>query len=177
MSEMTDGSGPEPAELLTDGAPQGTEARAGQQPPTAQRPSLPPDSDETGPAGRPHDRRHQRRWVPLIAGLLALLLGLAYIIEGFRTRVLYSHLTHPLHKLTEIAPGLLSIVPRVADVIIGLMLLMLSHGLRRRKRRAWEGVILLLALSVLTQAVLPGRHLLPAAGAVVLLVILWFYRK
>jgi lysylphosphatidylglycerol synthetase-like protein (DUF2156 family) len=72
-----------------------------------------------------------------MAALLALLIGLTYILEGFRTRVLYSHLKHPLHRLTEIAPGLLSIVPRVADVIIGLLLLMLSHGLRRRKRRAW----------------------------------------
>jgi lysyl-tRNA synthetase, class II len=177
MSEMTDGGGPEPAELLADGAAQGTQARAGQQPPTAQRPSLPPDPGETGPAGRPHDRRHQRRWVPLIAGLLTLLLGLAYIIEGFRTRVLYSHLTHPLHKLTEIAPGLLSIVPRVADVIIGLMLLMLSHGLRRRKRRAWEGVVLLLGLSVVTHAVQPGRHFVTVAITLAVIVVLWCFRK
>ena len=51
---------------------------------------------------------------------------------------------------------MLAIVPRVADVIIGLLLLMLSHGLRRRKRRAWEGVTLLLAFSVVTHAVLPA---------------------
>jgi len=126
---------------------------------------------------RPPDRRHQRRWVPVVAALLAFLIGLTYVIEGFRTRPIYSHLKHSVHRLNEIAPGLLSILPRVADVIIGLLLLMLSHGLRRRKRRAWEAVILLLALSVLTHAVLPGRHLVPAAGAVVLLVILWFYRK
>src|SRR5258708_39090960 len=126
---MTDGSGPE------------TAARAHE------------------PGARPPDRRHQRRWVPVTAALLALLIGLSYIIEGFRTRVLYSHLKHPLHRLTEIAPGLLSIVPRVADVIIGLLLLMLSHGLRRRKRRAWQGVVLLLAASGVVHAVAPGRHL------------------
>ena len=128
-------------------------------------------------ASRPPDRRHQRRWVPVTAGIVAFLIGLAYIIEGFRTRVIYSHLKHPLHRLTEIAPGLLAIVPRVADVIIGLLLLMLSHGLRRRKRRAWEGVMLLLAFSVVTHAVLPGRHLVPAVVTVALLVVLWFYRK
>jgi lysyl-tRNA synthetase, class II len=129
------------------------------------------------PATRPPDRRHQRRWVPVTAGIVAFLLGLAYIIEGFRTRVIYSHLKHPLHRLTEIAPGVLAILPRVADVIIGLLLLMLSHGLRRRKRRAWEGVTLLLALSVVTHAVLPGRHIVPAVATVALLAILWFYRK
>jgi lysyl-tRNA synthetase class 2 len=171
MSEMTDSSEPEPVELLTDGAEPGTEARA------AQRPAIPPDPEETEPAGRPHDRRHQRRWVPVTAALLALVLGLAYIIEGFRTRVLYSHLTHPLHKLTEIAPGLLSIVPRVADVIIGLMLLMLSHGLRRRKRRAWEGVVLLLGLSVVSHAVQPGRHLITLVITLAVIAVLWFFRK
>src|SRR5215831_5683557 len=129
------------------------------------------------PAARPPDRRHQRRWVPVTAALLALLIGLAYIIEGFRTRVLFEHLKHPLHRLTEIAPGVLAIVPRVADVIIGLLLLMLSHGLRRRKRRAWEGVMLLLAFSVLTHAILQGRRIVPAVVTVALLVVLWFYRK
>jgi lysyl-tRNA synthetase class 2 len=129
------------------------------------------------PATRPPDRRHQRRWVPVTAALLALLIGLAYIIEGFRTRVLYRHLEHPLHRLTEIAPGVLTIVPRIADVIIGLLLLMLSHGLRRRKRRAWQGVVLLLAASVVIHFLPVGKHLVGAIPAVVLLVILWFYRK
>jgi lysyl-tRNA synthetase, class II len=168
MSEMSDSSGPEPTELVMDGAVDDTDA------PAAQGSSHPPE-----PAGRPPDRRHERRWVPFTAGLLALLLGLAYIIEGFRVRVLYSHLAHPLHKVTEIAPGLLSLVPRVAEVIIGLMLLMLSHGLRRRKRRAWEAVLLLLGISVVLHAVQPGRHLLvvPLAITLALIAVLWFYRK
>jgi lysyl-tRNA synthetase, class II len=115
--------------------------------------------------------------VPVTAALLALLIGLAYVIEGFRTRVLYRHLEHPLHRLTEIAPGVLTIVPRIADVIIGLLLLMLSHGLRRRKRRAWQGVVLLLAASVVIHFLPVGKHLIGAIPAVVLLAILWFYRK
>ncbi len=130
-----------------------------------------------GSATRPPDRRHQQPWVPVTAALLALLIGLTYIVEGFRTRVLYSHLTHPLHRLTEIAPGVLTIAPRIAEVFIGLLLLMLSHGLRRRKRRAWQGVVLLLAASVVIHAIPAGRHLVPAIPAVVLLAILWFYRK
>jgi lysyl-tRNA synthetase, class II len=154
-----------------DGSGQEAGARAG-------RPAVAEDGPADGqPVSRPPDRRHQRRWVPVTAGIVAFLLGLAYIIEGFRTRVIYSHLKHPLHRLTEIAPGVLAILPRVADVIIGLLLLMLSHGLRRRKRRAWEGVTLLLAFSVVTHAVLPGRHIVPAVATVALLIILWLYRK
>jgi lysyl-tRNA synthetase, class II len=182
MSEMTDSSGPEPTELVVDGTAQGTGTSAGKRPAVAKQSAAeqqpdPASEPDAGPGARPPDRMHQRRWVPLIAALLALLIGLAYIIEGFRTRVIYSHLTHPLHKLTEIAPGLLSIVPRVADVIIGLMLLMLSHGLRRRKRRAWEGVLLLLWLSVVIHAVQPGRHYVTVAITLAVIAVLWLFRK
>jgi lysyl-tRNA synthetase class 2 len=203
MSEMTDSSGPQPdeppaAQVTTAQAKTGARAKAASAK-AAQAKSAPAkaaqakadsaerqsddrqsaerQSAERQSGVRPPDRRHQRRWVPVTAALLAFLIGLTYVIEGFRTRPIYTHLKHSVHRLNELAPGLLSILPRVADVIIGLLLLMLSHGLRRRKRRAWEAVILLLALSVLTHAALPGRHLVPAAGAVVLLVILWLYRK
>ena len=37
-------------------------------------------------------------------------------------------------------PGTLTNVARTSDVIIGLLLLMLARGLRRRKRRAWQAV-------------------------------------
>jgi lysyl-tRNA synthetase, class II len=206
MSEITDGGGPEPTEPVTSAAvtaPGGTvkaasgraravggAVKAGSGPgkgpgdiakATGARAGHPAAAGavlaDHEPASRPPDRRHQRRWVPVTTGIVAFLLGLAYILEGFRTRVIYAHLKHPLHRLTEIAPGVLAILPRVADVIIGLLLLMLSHGLRRRKRRAWEGVMVLLAFSVVTHAALPGRHIVPAAATVALLAALWFYRK
>jgi lysyl-tRNA synthetase, class II len=176
MSEMTDRSGPEPGEPLTGETAHDASARAeSQAAATAPPDERPPDEPEE--ARRPPDRRHQRRWVPIVAALLSLLIGLTYIIEGFRTHIIYSHLKHPIHRLTEIAPGLLAIVPRVADVIIGLLLLMLSHGLRRRKRRAWEGVTLLLALSVISHAVQAGRHIVPIVITLAVLAILWLYRK
>jgi len=171
MSEMTDLSGPEPEEPLTGGAAQDAGVRA------ASEAAAGTVSTGHEPVTRPPDRRHQRRWVPVVASLLTFLIGLAYIIEGFRVHILYAHLRHPLHRLTEIAPGLLAIVPRVADVIIGLLLLMLSHGLRRRKRRAWEAVVLLLVCSVVLHVVQPVRHLESVPAVAVLLVILWFYRK
>ena len=166
------------AAKATDGAAKAADGAAKAAGARASRPAEAEAGPADGqPAARPPDRRHQRRWVPVTTGIVAFLLGLAYIIEGFRTRVIYIHLKHPLHRLTEIAPGVLAILPRVADVIIGLLLLMLSHGLRRRKRRAWEGVMVLLAFSVVTHAVLPGRHILPAAVTVALLALLWVYRK
>src|ERR1019366_7600211 len=49
-----------------------------------------------------------------------------------------------LHRTAEVVPGTVVFSTRTADVVIGLLLLMLSHGLRRRKHRAWQAVILLL---------------------------------
>jgi lysyl-tRNA synthetase class 2 len=128
-------------------------------------------------APRPPDRRNQRPWVPVVAALLSLLIGLAYIFEGARPE-LYTQ--YRLHKITEFAPGLLEQLTRTADVIVGLLLLMLSHALRRRKHRAWQGVMLLLAAQIAIHAVVRDRahhSLVSLTGAVVLLVLLWVYRR
>ena len=152
MSEMTNHTGAGPAELVS-----GEKDRASE------------------PATRPPDRRQQRRWVPVVAGWLTLLIGIADIILGFRTGVLYRHVNHPLHRLSEIAPGTLSNLTRTADVIIGLLLLMLSHGLRRRKHRAWAAAMLLLASSVVIHLMHP--HPAAIIVTVALLVVLWLYRR
>ncbi len=127
---------------------------------------------------RPADRRQQRRWVPLTAGWLAFLIGAADVILGARVGVLYRHFNHPLRQFAELAPGTLAGLTRTADVIIGLLLLMLSHGLRRRKRRAWQGALVLLASSAAIHALVRDRHLVPAAVAAALIVILLIaYRR
>src|ERR1700735_1784084 len=110
-------------------------------------PAAPVAGDELRP-GKPPARRQQRRWVPLAAGWLALLIGLADVILGTEAGALYKHVKHPLLRLAAIAPGLPAGLPRGAGVLLGLALLMLAHGLRRRKRGAWEMAILALATSV-----------------------------
>jgi lysyl-tRNA synthetase, class II len=106
------------------------------------------------PAARPPDRRHQRRWVPVAAGWLCLLIGLSDITGVIWPSVFYS--AH-LARIHAFVPGTLLDVTHTLSVIIGLLLLMLSHGLRRRKRRAWEAVTLLLAGSVVVHLI-PPRH-------------------
>ncbi len=132
------------------------------------------------------DQRLQLRWVPLCAGLMALIIGLGYIIEG-----LLPHLYHRrLRGLSDIVPGTLVNLTRTTDVIIGVLLLMLSHGLRRRKRRAWAAVMTLLAvglvlhagLGIIAHAInqlvpLQPPHPLQIAGTAVLLVALSAFRR
>jgi lysyl-tRNA synthetase class 2 len=134
------------------------------------------------------DLRQQFRWVPLVAGLMAFVIGLGYIIEG-----LVPHLYHRrLRGLSDILPGTLVNLTRTTDVIIGVLLLMLSHGLRRRKRRAWAAVMTLLAgglllhggLGIVTYAAMtdnehvrPVVHPVQLVASAVLLAALYAFRQ
>ena len=92
--------------------------------------------------------------MPITAAWLCLLIGLADIIEVVRPGLIYSsHLT----RLHSFVPGTLVNVTHTVSVIIGLLLLMLSHGLKRRKRRAWQAVTVLLAVSAVVH-VIPFRE-------------------
>src|ERR1700761_5748207 len=118
-------------------------------------------------------RRGQRRWIPSIAALLCLLIGLSDVLAifspGFHAR---------FHRITQFAPGTLTTVARSTDVIVGLALLMLSHGLRRRKRRAWQGVVALLVLDIAIHAFhFHTMHLPTTVVAAILLgTLLYFHR-
>ncbi len=118
-------------------------------------------------------RRGQRRWVPSIAALLCLLIGLSDVLAifspGFHAR---------LHRINTYVPGTLTNVARSADVIVGLLLLLLSHGLRRRKRRAWQAVLALLVLDITIHVVhFRTMHIPTTAVAVILLGTLLFFRR
>ncbi len=141
------------------------------------------DSDEAGHAtaapggkeqpdhGNPVDRRHQRAWVPGSIALLTWLIGLTDILAIFRP-----DLVHRLHKVDYLVPGTLTTVARSADVIIGLMLLMLAHALRRRKRRAWQAGAALLAFDLGIH--LTNTHRIATTVALTLLLIaLLYFRK
>ena len=125
-------------------------------------------------APRPPDRRNQHRWVPVAAGWLCLLIGLADIIEVVRPGLFYS--SH-LGKLHPFVPGTLVNVTHTVSVVIGLLLLMLSHALKRRKRRAWEAVTVLLVVSAVVH-VLPPRHdrIITAVVSALLVAALIYFR-
>ena len=127
------------------------------------------DSDER--RGDPVDRRHQHAWVPGSAALLTWLIGLSDIVAVFRP-----DLVHKLHKINYLVPGTLTTVTRSADVIIGLLLLMLAHGLRRRKRRAWQAVVALLAFDIGIHFTNTHR-MVTAIVALVLFFALLYFRK
>jgi lysyl-tRNA synthetase class 2 len=107
--------------------------------------------------------------VPASTALLTWLIGLSDIVAIFR-----SDLVHKLHKIDYLVPGTLTTVTRTADVIIGLMLLMLAHGLRRRKRRAWQAVAALLAFDIAIHFTNTHRMTTTIIAAVLLIALLYF---
>ena len=109
--------------------------------------------------------------MPVTAAWLCLLIGLADIVQVVLPRV-YVH-TH-LHKINPYVPGTLTNLTRTVDVLTGLLLLMLSHGLRRRKRRAWQAVVLLLAFSVVVHLAHFPRMITAVVAASVLVALLYF---
>jgi len=124
-----------------------------------------------GPAQRQPDRRHKRAWVPGIAALLTVLIGVVDIVGIFRP-----DWPHRFHKLRPFVPGTLTNVTRSADVIVGLLLLLLAHGLRRRKRRAWQAVTALLAFDIGIHFFHSSRHIATAAIALALVIALLYFR-
>ena len=116
------------------------------------------------------DRARQRRWVPRTAALLTFLVGLADILN-----ILRPDLVNRLHRFNSMIPGTLTDVTRSADVLIGLTLLMLAHGLRRRKRRAWQAVAALLAFDIAIHFIHTQR-IVTAVVSLVLLIALLFFR-
>jgi lysyl-tRNA synthetase, class II len=135
------------------------------------------DADSDGerahsPAGRSPDRRQQRRWVPITIGWLCFWIGLADVVNVAIPRL---QLEHRLHRITPYVPGVLTNVTATADAIIGLLLLMLSHGLRRRKRRAWQAVSLLLLFSVVIHVV-NAPYLVPGVASAIVLAMMLFFR-
>jgi lysyl-tRNA synthetase, class II len=90
-------------------------------------------------------RREVKRlmWIPVVASLLTFLIGVSDVVAVFEPEW-----HQKLHKVNAVVPGTLTNVDRTSYVIIGLLLLMLARGLRRRKRRAWQAVVALLVIDI-----------------------------
>jgi lysyl-tRNA synthetase, class II len=122
-----------------------------------------------------------------------LVVGLGFIAIGmesglYRRLHLYPH--SRVHRVAEAAPftlGVTANLTRTALVVIGLLLLILSHGLRRRKRRAWVEAMALLSVAAVVSLIRLLHHseatdmhtTVPVGLAItaVLIAFGWYYKK
>ena len=117
------------------------------------------------------------RWVPGLAALLVFLVGLSDILTIFKPQ-----LVNKFHKIKPFVPGTLTNVTRTSDVIVGLLLVLLALGLRRRKRRAWQAVLALLVFDIAIHFqhfphFQHGISIFSSVTAVVLLAALLFFHR
>ena len=109
-----------------------------------------------------------RSRAPRVVGTLTYLVGFVDIASGMAPGW-----RHRLHPLTGVLPGVIA-AASAATVVSGIFLLLLAHGLRRRKRRAWRAALGLLAFSVILHAV--RLELLATAMSSAVLIALIAYR-
>ena len=126
--------------------------------------------------GRCEGNKHLR-WVPGLAALLVFLVGVSDILTIFKPQ-----LVNKLHKIKPFVPGTLTNVTRTSDVLVGLLLVLLALGLRRRKRRAWQAVLALLVLDIVIRFqhfpnFQHGISIFSSCVAVVLLAALLFFHR
>jgi lysyl-tRNA synthetase class 2 len=122
-----------------------------------------------GPEGEVQERRRQRWWVPAVAGWLTFFVGLHDVIGA-----LMPEWHRRMVRVDEFVPGSVNNAARTATLVAGLLFLLLSHGLRRRKRRAWRAVVGLLAFTIFSHFI--KDFAISAIVAAVMLAALVYFR-
>jgi lysyl-tRNA synthetase class 2 len=102
--------------------------------------------------------------VPVLVGRACTLVGLLNVAAGVFPRFRHSR----MHALAEVLPGAFGPFAAALSLSAGVLLLLLAHGLKRRKRRAWRAAVALLPLGAVAQ--FTYRHSL--AGVLISLVLL-----
>jgi lysyl-tRNA synthetase class 2 len=94
-------------------------------------------------------RRMRKRWVPWVAALITALIGVRDI-----AMVIRPHLWERVKVVDLVLPGAVDLdavrgVAAAVLLVAGVLLILLSHGLRRRKHRAWQAVVALLVVTII----------------------------
>src|SRR4051812_25234364 len=87
--------------------------------------------------------RRYLRLGPTLLALVVFALGLADVISAVTPEQ-----GERLHALRQVLPLSIAHAASATTAVAGLLLMMLAHGLRRRKRRAWRASLLLLVASI-----------------------------
>ncbi|GHC73460.1 phosphatidylglycerol lysyltransferase domain-containing protein [Streptomyces flavofungini] len=110
--------------------------------------------------------------VPVLAARICALVGLLNIAAGVFPRFRRSR----LHTFAEVLPGALGPFAAALALSCGVLLLLLAHGLRRNKRRAWRAAVVLLPAGAVAQ--FTYRHsFIGAAISLALLALLLRHRS
>ncbi|RST15262.1 DUF2156 domain-containing protein [Streptomyces sp. WAC05374] len=87
--------------------------------------------------------------VPALVGTACTAIGLIDIAAGVFPRFRTSR----MHAIAEVLPGTLGPLSAALSLSAGVLLLLLAHGLKRHKRRAWRAAVVLLPAGAVAQFV------------------------
>jgi lysyl-tRNA synthetase class 2 len=85
--------------------------------------------------------------VPALVGRACALVGLVDIAAGVFPRFRHSR----MHTMAEVLPGAFGPFAAALSLSAGVLLLLLAHGLKRHKRRAWRAAVVLLPAGAVAQ--------------------------
>ncbi|MGC5345834.1 phosphatidylglycerol lysyltransferase domain-containing protein [Streptomyces sp. DT24] len=87
--------------------------------------------------------------VPKLVGAACTAVGLIDVASGVFPRFRHSR----MHTVAEVLPGALGPFAAALAISAGVLLLLLAHGLKRNKRRAWRAAVVLLPAGAVAQFV------------------------
>jgi lysyl-tRNA synthetase, class II len=87
--------------------------------------------------------------VPALVGTACTFVGLIDIAAGIFPRFRHSR----MHTIAEVLPGATGPFAAALSLSAGMLLLLLAHGIKRHKRRAWRAAVVLLPAGAVAQFV------------------------
>ncbi|NUR93521.1 MAG: DUF2156 domain-containing protein [Nonomuraea sp.] len=106
-----------------------------------------------------------RPWVPAVAGYVSLVIGFLDSLKVLSQRFGQSRVA----EWSTVLPGIVSTVARASSLVVGILLIMIAHALRRRKVRAWRAMVALLPAGAVVAAIIHPGHLLTSVLSLFLL--------
>ena len=112
--------------------------------------------------------RHIPRWLGRLMAVVGFFNVAANILRPFKGAA---------HKINNYSLVYVNSTAFSTSLISGLILIVLSSGIRRRKQRAWNIAVIILAIGISAEAFRYKLHLLHVVVDLVVLVLLIIFRK
>ncbi|MFF7995481.1 phosphatidylglycerol lysyltransferase domain-containing protein [Kitasatospora xanthocidica] len=113
-----------------------------------------------------------RAWLPGAVGYACLLIGLVDIASAVFPKLRHTK----MHTFAGQLPGGTTSLAAVGTLMVGILLVPLAHALRRRKRRAWRAVCVLLPVGAALHIV-RWHQIGPAVVSLIVLAVMLVHQR